>query len=138
SFIAIRDEGTSKTRHLFGSFKVFVQIPKITVLHPAPPQCQLPELQFYGGSFICGHDRPLLFVQESFAFNDVCSIQLPLAYNWKPMNSLFAVAVGNISTSNELFQPSDFLCHENVKSTLAAAKLYLQHSSHCHHCLSTF
>ncbi|OQR81450.1 hypothetical protein THRCLA_11719 [Thraustotheca clavata] len=103
--------------------EAFAQIPTSSVLHPVPPQWQLPNFQFYGGSPICGHGRPLSFVQESFSFDDVCSSQLPLSFTWKPMNGLFAIIVRNVSSINYICLPTDVLCYNNVQPTLSSAKL---------------
>ncbi|OQS00012.1 hypothetical protein THRCLA_06305, partial [Thraustotheca clavata] len=69
------------------------------ILQPIPPQWQTNNLLFYGGNPFCGFGAGLSIVQDSFGFDDACSVPRPLTLNWNAFNSLFAYLVMNKNIS---------------------------------------
>ncbi|OQR84570.1 hypothetical protein ACHHYP_13232 [Achlya hypogyna] len=61
------------------------------VLAPTPPPWLNASLNFYGGNPMCGYGNPLPFIQETFAFDDVCAGQSPLTVEIAAANALFAM-----------------------------------------------
>ncbi|EQC37864.1 hypothetical protein SDRG_04885 [Saprolegnia diclina VS20] len=70
----------------------------------------------YGGSPLCGYGNPLPLIQESFAFDDACVVQLPLTYSWTPFSGLFAASLTPLASS------SAFCAHQAPTCAIAVAR----------------
>ncbi|OQR90983.1 hypothetical protein ACHHYP_05092 [Achlya hypogyna] len=105
----------------------------VVPLTPTPPQWADKSLRFFGGNPMCAYGSPLPFVQTAFAFDDVCSAQLPLTIEWNAFNSLFAWSVvgANAGSSACTLCPSNEQ-HDcaSVVSATAAAHISLGLSDH--------
>ncbi|KDO16922.1 hypothetical protein SPRG_17582 [Saprolegnia parasitica CBS 223.65] len=94
------------------------RVPTSTDLLPAPVAWR--GRLSYGGSPLCGYGNPLSLIQESFAFDDACVVQLPLTYTWTPFSGLFAASLTSLPSSSAFCADEAPTCATAVDRTLHA------------------
>ncbi|OQS03213.1 hypothetical protein THRCLA_21209 [Thraustotheca clavata] len=57
---------------------LFKNLATLATIQLRPVKWNNSSLNFLGGNLMCTYNSPRTFVQESFAFDDICSTQLPL------------------------------------------------------------